>query len=44
ENPTPMRMVGMPDEFAIVGPTDKVREGYGMSSANIVASCLELLG
>jgi transketolase len=44
ENPTPMRMVGMPDEFAIVGPTGKVREGYGMSSANIVASCLELLG
>ncbi len=43
ENPTPMRMVGMPDEFAVVGPTDKVREGYGMSSANIVANCLELL-
>ena len=21
--PTPMRMVGMPDEFAIVGPTDR---------------------
>jgi transketolase len=42
ENPTAMRMVGMPDEFAIVGPTNKVREGYGMSSNNIVAACLEL--
>ncbi|MDP6474100.1 MAG: transketolase C-terminal domain-containing protein [Alphaproteobacteria bacterium] len=44
ENPTRMRMVGMPDEFAIVGPTDKVREGYGLSKANIVKNCLELLG
>ena len=43
ENPTAMRMVGMPDEFATVGPTGKVREGYGLSSANIVTSCLELL-
>lgn len=44
ECPTPMRMVGMPDEFAVVGPTPKVREGYGLSSAKIVASCKELLG
>ncbi len=44
ENPAPMRMVGMPDEFAVVGPTPKVREGYGMSTANIVSSCRELLG
>ncbi len=44
ESPTPMRMVGMPDEFAVVGPTPKVREGYGLSAANIVASCKELLG
>ena len=43
EHPTAMRMVGMPDEFAVVGPTGKVREGYGLSSANIIASCLELL-
>ena len=43
ENPTPMRMVGMADEFAVVGPTGKVREGYGLSSGNIVANCLELL-
>jgi transketolase C-terminal domain/subunit len=38
-----MRMVGMPDEFAVVGPTAKLREGYGMSAANIVMNCLELL-
>jgi transketolase len=44
ENPTAMRMVGMPDEFGIVGPTGKVREGYGLSAGNIVASCRELLG
>jgi len=44
ENPTPMRMVGMPDEFAIVGPTPRVREGYGLSTANIIAECKDLLG
>ena len=42
--PTPMRMVGMPDEFACVGPTDKIRARYGMSAAHIVDACLELLG
>ena len=31
--PTPMRMVGMPDEFAVVGPTDRIRARYGMSAA-----------
>ncbi len=41
--PTAMRFVGMPDEFAIVGPTDKVRERYGMSAGGIEAACLELL-
>jgi len=43
EQPTRMRFVGMPDEFAIVGPTPKVRERYGMSSANIAAKCRELM-
>jgi len=43
ENPTRMRMIGMPDEFAIVGPTPKVREHYGMNAASIVAACQELL-
>ena len=41
--PTPMRLVGMPDEFAIVGPTVRVRERYGMSAANIAAKCRELM-
>lgn len=41
--PTRMRFVGMPDEFAIVGPTAKVRERYGMSAANIMAKCRELM-
>ncbi len=43
EHPTRMRFVGMPDEFAIVGPTPKVRERYGMSAANIMAKCRELM-
>ena len=38
-----MRLVGMPDEFAIVGPTGKVRERYGMSAANIADKCRSLL-
>ena len=42
--PTPMRMVGMPDEFACVGPTDRIRARYGMSAAHIVDACLDLLG
>ena len=43
EHPTRMRFVGMPDEFAIVGPTPKVRERYGMSAGNIAAKCRELM-
>jgi transketolase len=43
EHPTRMRMIGMPDEFAIVGPTDKVRERYGMSRRNILDACLALI-
>ena len=43
EHPTRMRMIGMPDEFAVVGPTDKVRERYGMSRQHIVEACLGLI-
>lgn len=43
EQPTRMRFVGMPDEFAIVGPTPTVREHYGMSAQNIIAKCRELI-
>ncbi|MFT5444935.1 MAG: transketolase [Gammaproteobacteria bacterium] len=43
ERPTHMRFVGMPDEFAIVGPTQTVREHYGMSAQNIIAKCRELI-
>lgn len=43
ECPTRMRFVGMPDAFAIVGPTPKVREHYGMSSSNIAGKCRELM-
>ena len=42
-HPCRMRLVGMPDEFAIVGPTGKVRERYGMSAANIANKCRSLL-
>ncbi len=43
EQPTPMRMVAMPDEFAVVGPTVQVRTKYGMSAEAIAAACRELL-
>ncbi len=43
EHPTRMRMIGMPDEFAVVGPTDKVRERYGMSRQHIIDACLGLI-
>jgi len=42
--PAPMRMVGMPDEFACVGPTDRIRARYGMSAQHIADACLELMG
>ena len=42
--PTPMRLVGMPDEFACVGPTDRIRARYGMSARHIADACLDLLG
>lgn len=43
ELPTRMRMVGMPDAFAVVGPTPKVRAKYGMSAEAIVDACRALL-
>jgi transketolase len=44
ERPTRMRLIGMPDEFAVVGPTGRIREKYGMSAAAIATACRELLG
>ena len=41
-HPTRMKFVAMPDEFAIVGPTDKVRERHGMSARHIEEACLAL--
>jgi transketolase len=43
ERPTRMRMVGMPDIFAVVGPTVPLRAKYGMSEEAIVAACRDLL-
>jgi len=43
EQPTRMRMVAMPDEFAVVGPTVPLRAKYGMSAEAIVAACKTLL-
>ena len=43
ERPTRMRMVGMPDEFACVGPTVPLRAKYGMSAEAIAAACKALL-
>lgn len=44
EQPTRMRMIGMPDEFALVGPTGALRAKYGMSAEAIAAACQDLLG
>jgi transketolase len=44
EHPTRMRMVGLPDVFATVGPTPRVRAKYGMSVEGILGACRELLG
>lgn len=44
EHPAHMRMVGMPDEFAVVGPTVPLRAKYGMSAEAIAAACRDLLG
>lgn len=43
ERPTRMRMVGMPDMFAMVGPTVRLRAKYGMSAEGIAGACRELL-
>ena len=43
ERPTRMRMVGMPDAFAMVGPTVPLRAKYGMSAEAIVQQCRALL-
>lgn len=44
ERPTRMRLVGMPDEFAAVGPTGRIRAKYGMSAEAIESACRDLLG
>lgn len=43
ERPTRMRLVGMPDAFAVVGPTVPLRAKYGMSTEAIVEACQSLL-
>jgi transketolase len=43
EQPTRMRMIGMPDEFASIGPTGRLRAKYGMSAEAISEACRDLL-
>jgi len=43
ERPTRMRMVGMPDAFAMVGPTVPLRAKYGMSAEAIAQQCRALM-
>lgn len=43
KHPTRMRLIGMPDTFAVVGPTVPLRAKYGMSAEAIVAACQSLL-
>ena len=42
EHPTRMRMIGMPDTFAMVGPTGPLRAKYGMSVEAIAQACRTL--
>jgi transketolase len=44
EHPTRMRLIGMPDDFAVVGPTVPLRAKYGMSAEAIAVACRSLLG
>lgn len=44
EQPTRMRFVCMPDEFAMVGPTVPLRAHYGLSADGVAAACRKLLG
>jgi transketolase len=43
EHPTRMRLVGMPDDFAVVGPTGPLRAKYGMSAEAIAMACRSLV-
>lgn len=43
EHPTRMRMICMPDAFAMVGPTGRLRAKYGMSAEAIIDACRALL-
>ena len=43
EHPTRMRLVGMPDDFAVVGPTGPLRAKYGMSAEAIAVACRSLV-
>ena len=43
ERPTRMRVIGLPDVFAAVGPTVPRRARYGMSAEAIAAACRDLL-
>lgn len=43
EHPTRMRLVGMPDDFAVVGPTGPLRAKYGMSAEAVAVACRSLL-
>ena len=43
EHPTRMRLVGMPDDFAVVGPTGPLRARYGMSAEEIAEACRDLV-
>jgi transketolase len=43
EHPCRMRFIGMPDEFAVVGPTGQVRGKYGMDVNSIADACRQIL-
>jgi transketolase len=42
--PVPVRIIGIPDLYAAVGPTSELRAKYGLTWENIAATAKDLLG
>ena len=38
-----MRLIGMPNKFAVVGPTARVRARYHLSICDISQACLDFM-
>ena len=43
EHPAPMEIIGIPDVWCSVGPTDEMMATFGLSTANIVVQARKVL-